>query len=100
MSTPKTIHARQFNPEGLMPLPKIRLFRVSFPAGDQYREDEMVEATGVGIEAQGVLKFSELVYCKNPLTGDWEMLQFVRRMFRIWWDVQEEVYSVSSSTVN
>lgn len=93
MSTLKTVH-RQFNPEGHQPLPKIRLFRVTF--GDS-REDEIVEATGVGIEAEGVLKFSELVYCKNPITGEWEMLQFVRRMFRMWQDV-EEVMNGDSST--
>jgi len=78
---------RQFNPPGLPPLPPPRLFKVTRPVeagGDVY-----VEATSLGIEADGVLKFVELVYMMNPVSGDYEMMQFVRRLFREWTDVEE-----------
>ena len=79
---------RQWNPEGFPPLPKIRQFVVRRPEG---LPDELVEATGYTIEEQGVLTFSEIVYEKNPTTGDPEMLRYSRRSFRIWLDIEEIV---------
>lgn len=76
---------RQFNPPGVQQLPPLRLFRVILPD----RPDAIVEASGVGTEGESaVLKFTEMVYSKD-MNGEWVMLQYTRRMFRVWLDVEE-----------
>lgn len=80
------VTSRQFNPEGMPLLPKMRLFAVKRPNG---LDDVIVEGTGLRIEQEGVLIVTELVYAKNPATDDWEMLRFDRRGFRVWLDYEE-----------
>lgn len=80
---------RQYTPPDHIALPPLRLFKVVRPAG---MSDEMVEATGVGIEAEGVLRFVETVYVKHPVNNDeWVQQPMTRRLFRVWLDCEEMV---------
>jgi hypothetical protein len=94
MTTQLMTTKKQYTPPGCPPLPPIRLFCVRRP---ENIPDEMVEGTGLGIEGSGVLKITELVYDKDT-DGNPVMLLFVRRMFRVWLDVEEIVGGVPMLT--
>lgn len=91
--------ARQFTPAGYPALPKMRTFGVRRP---NHVNDELIEATGVRIETEGVLVFSELVYIYNSDTKQYEMVRFDRKAFRVWLDYEEilNVAPMLSSQLN
>jgi len=88
---------RQYVPPDHIPLPPLRLFKVVRPAG---LNDEIVEATSVGVEAEGVLRFVETVYVKHPINeGEWVQQPMTRRLFRVWIDMEEILHGVPVTTM-